>query len=264
MLDQLSVLEECTKRLTAAIQSIGNALPKPVITDISGQKQYRYDQHTLYHVAFLKGVRIASGLNACMCLIRGGFAQEVMAIVRTLDDFNDEMTFILENVESGSPSKQQEKFLKDFFQEEFLNPNNPLLNKERRDTVSKKNIWASVARQTGSYANPSDLQKMSQVTNDALSGYVHGSYPHIMEMFGGSPSHFHVNGMSGTPRIPMCIQQVEIYTHRSIMTFDILARNLGLAPLSKFLLETRDYFEKETGYTQPDDLNKVIRTLKKR
>jgi hypothetical protein len=262
----LPVLTECANRLGSVVQSIESALSKPIITDVSGQRQYRYEQHTPYHIAFLKGVRIVSGLIACLFLLKekGGFAQEVMVIVRTLDDFTGEMMFILENAESDTLTNHQEKFLKDFFQEEFVNPNNPLLNEARRDTVPKKNVWASVARQMAPYANQSDLQKMLQVTNDALSGYAHGAYPHIMEMFCGRPTHFHFEGMSGTTRIPMCIQQLEIYTHRAIMAFNLLAKNLGLAALSEFLLETRDYLEKEVGYDQPGDLNKDIRSLKKR
>lgn len=260
----LPVLEECAKRLGPAVQSIETTLSKPILTNVSGQKQYRYEQHTPYHVAFLKGVRIVSGLNSCLFLIKGGFAQEVMVIVRTLDDFTGEMMFILENTESDALTNHQKKFLKDFFREEFVNPNNPLLNEARRDSVPKKNVWASVARQIGQYANPSDLQKMLQVTNDALSGYVHGAYPHIMEMFGGRPAHFHFEGASEPPRIAMCIHQLTIYTHRTIMTFDLFAKNLGLAVLSEFLHEARDYLEKETGYVQPGDLNKDIKSLKKR
>ena len=260
----LPVLTECANQLGSVVQSIETTLSKPILTDVSGQRQYRYEQHTPYHVAFLKGVRIVSGLNSCLFLLKGGFAQEVMVIVRTLDDFTAEMMFILENTESDALTNHQKKFLKDFFREEFVNPKNPLLNEARRNTVPKKNVWASVARQIGPYANPSDLQKMLQVTNDALSGYVHGAYPHIMEMFGGKPTHFHFEGMNGTPRIPMCIHQLTIYMHRAIMAFDLLAKNLGLAALSEFLLETRDYLEKEIEYVQPGDISKDIQSLKKR
>lgn len=258
------LIAECTHQLGSVVRSIEDALPRPIVTDVSGQKQYRYDEHTPYHVAFLKAVRIVSGLNACLFLLRGDFAQEIMVIIRTLDDFTAEIVFILENAEAGTLSKHQEKFLADFFREEFVNSNKPLLNEERRNTVPKRNIIASLAHQMGPYANPSDLQKAFMVTNDALSGYVHGAYPHIMEMFGGGPPQFHFEGMTGSPRIPMCIRQMELYTHRAIMVFDILAKELGSAELSAFLVETRDHFERGTGYTQPEDLNKEIREQKKR
>jgi hypothetical protein len=261
----LPVFIECINRLGVAVRAIEDSLvPKPVFTDVSGQRQYRYEQHTAYHVAFLKGVRVVSGLNACLFLLRGGFVQEAMVIVRTLDDFLLETIFILENAESSILDKHQKKFIEDFFQEEFKNPNNPLLNETRRETVPKKKIWASAARQMGSYINPSDLQKMFQCTNDALSGYVHGAYPHIMEMYSGNPPKFHMEGMHATPRTRMCIGQIQLYTQQAITTFEGLAKSLGLKELLEYLHETREYFEKQTKYVQPTDMNKHVRSLKKR
>lgn len=261
----LPVLNKCVNRLGVAIRAVEDGLvPKPVFIDVSGQKQYRYELHTVFHVAFLKGVRVVSGLNACLFLLEGGFVQETMVIVRTLDDFIHEINFILENAESGTFDKHQKNFIKDFFQEEFENQNNPLLNKMRRETVPKKKIWASAARQMGSYVNPSDLQKMLQVTNDGLSGYVHGAYPHIMEMYGGNPTKFHMAGMHAAPRIHMCIDQIEVYTHRTIITFEGFAKSLGSKELLEYLHETREYFEQQTKYVQPADLNKHVRSLKQR
>lgn len=261
----LPVFIECINRLGVAIRAIEDSLvPKPVFTDVSGQRQYRYEQHTAYHVAFLKGVRVVSGLNACLFLLKGGFVQEAMMIVRTLDDFLNEMFFILENAESGALDSHQNKFIEDFFREEFNNPKNPFLNETRRETVPKKKIWASVARQMGTHINSSDLQKMFQVINDALSGYVHGAYPHIMEMYAGNPPKFHMEGMHAAPRIRMCIGKIQDYTHRAITAFEYLAKSLGSEELSENLHKTREYFEKQTEYVQPADMNKHVRSLKKR
>lgn len=261
---KIPMIAECAQRLCSAVKQIEAELMQPVVVDISGQKQYRYSEHSPYHVAFLKAIRVVSGLNACLFLLSGGFTQELMVIIRTLDDFTCEIMFILENAETGSLTKHQKKFLVDFFREEFVNSNNPLMNEDRRDTVPKRNIVASLARQMGTYANPSDLQKMCLTTNDALSGYVHGAYPHIMEMFGGRPPQFHLQGVTGSSRIHMCIRQMETYTHRAIMMFDVLAKSLGLVKLSEFLVETRDRFETASGYVQPTDLNKEIRRQKKK
>lgn len=261
----LPVFTKCLNRLTRVIRAIEDGLvPKPSLTDVSGQKQFRYENHTVYHVAFLKGVRVVSGLNASLFLLTGGFVQEAMVLFRTIDDYLHEMLFILENAESKVPDKHQSKFMEDFFREEFHNPRNPLLNETRRETVPKRTIWASVARQMGPMVNPSDLQKMFQVTNDALSGYVHGAYPHIMEIYGGTPPSFHVAGMHAEPRIRTCIGQIEIYTQRAITTFEMFAKSMGSAELTQYLRKTRDYFEKETGYIPPTNMKKSVQTLKRR
>lgn len=261
----LPVFTKCTNRLARAIRVIEEGLdPKPALIDVSGQKQFRYEKHTVYHVAFLKGVRVVSGLNACLFLLTGGFIQEAMVLFRTLDDYLHEMLFIIENAESKVLDSRQNKFIEDFFREEFQNPNNPLLNETRRKTVPKRKIWASVARQMGPFVNPSDLQKMFQVTNDALSGYVHGAYPHTMEMYSGSPPKFHVAGVHAKPRIRMCIGQIQIYTQRAITTFESLSKSLGSRELVEYIHKTRDYFEKETGYIQPSDMKKNVQSLKRR
>lgn len=261
----LPIFISCVHRLSVSIKAIEDGLvPTPELIDVSGQKQHRYAKNTVYHIAFLKGVRVVSGLNACLFLLQGGFIQESMVIIRTIDDFLHEMVFILEKAETGQLDDHQNKFKEDFFREEFKNPNNPLLNETRRETVPKKKIWASAARQMGSYLNPSDLQKMFQVNNDALSGYIHGAYPHIMEMYGGRPPKFHVTGMKAAPRVRMCISQIELYTHRAIMVFEGFAKTLGSQELLEYLHETREYFEKQTDYVQPSDLNKHLRSLKKR
>ena len=105
---------------------------------------------------------------------------------------------------------------------------------------------------------------MFQVTNDALSGYVHGAYPHIMEMYGGSPPKFHTEGMHAAPRIRMCIDQIQVYTQGAITAFEDLAKSLGSKELFEYLHKTREYFEKQTEYVQPVNLNKHVRSLKKR
>ncbi|MCE5294259.1 MAG: hypothetical protein LLF94_06555 [Chlamydiales bacterium] len=264
-IELIPVFTNCIGRLAVATQAMETMIvPKPVFTDISGFKKFRYEEQTVYHVALLKGVRVVSGLNACLHLLAGGFVQEVMVIVRTLDDFLHEMIFILENGESGALDNQQRKFLEDFFKEEFKNPSNPLLNETRRDTVPKRKIWASVARKMQPIANPSDFQKICQITNDTLSGYVHGAYPHIMEMYGGNPPKYHVEGMLVEPRIRTCLDQIQLYTQRAITIFEGFAKDLGSKEWSEYLHTTRDYFEKETQYVQPSDMEKVVRSLKRK
>lgn len=38
------LIAECLQRLGSAVRSIGDALPEPIVADVSGQKQFRY-QH---------------------------------------------------------------------------------------------------------------------------------------------------------------------------------------------------------------------------
>lgn len=39
--------------------------------------------------------------------------------------------------------------------------------------------------------------------------YVHGKYPEIMDLDGGKPGHFHLRGMSGTPKDAESLEFIE-------------------------------------------------------
>ena len=260
----ISLFQKCLRDLSVVISEIEGHFPPPKYVKICAQPQFRFSESSVYHVAFLKAVRMVSGLNACLCMLKDGYYQEIMVVLRTIDDFFSDILFILENSEHGKISESQNRFIKDFFKEEFANPANPLENSERRSTVPRKKIWASVARQIGQYANPSDAQKILQVTNDAFSGYVHGAYPHIMELYGGRPPHFHVNGVVGSPRIQTCIKQISFYLHRTILAIGVLTKRLGLVKLSDRIHDIRDCFENGIDYKIIKDISQNLKELKKR
>jgi hypothetical protein len=258
------VFYTCLGDLSVLISQIESHFPPPKFVEVGGQRQFRFSENTVYHVAFLKSVRMVSGLYASLALLPGGYYQEIMVVLRTVDDFSSEILFILENAEQNTLSDAQKKFMEDFFQEEFVNPNNPLENTKRRSTVPKRKIWASAARQIGQYANPSDAQKILQVTNDAFSGYVHGAYPQIMELCGGKPPRFHINGVLASPRIEACFKQISFYLHRTIMATGILTKSLGLGGLADRAGEIRDFFEAEIDYEIIKDISAKLKDIKQR
>jgi hypothetical protein len=53
----------------------------------------------------------------------------------------------------------------------------------------------------GMASDPSRRIELYRTISKVYSGFVHGASPHIMEMYGGDPPHFHTKGMLGTPRI---------------------------------------------------------------
>ena len=260
----ISLFEKCLSDLSIVILEIEGYFPSPKYVNIGGQPQFRYSENSVYHVAFLKAVRMVSGLNACLCMLEDGYYQEIMVVLRTIDDFFSDILFILEDSEQGKLNEYQKLFIEDFFKEEFVNPANPIKNSKRRSTVPRRKTWASVARQIGQFANPSDAQKILQVTNDAFSGFVHGAYPHIMELYGGRPPHFHVNGVVGSPRIQTCIKQISFYLHHTILAIGILTKSLGLSELSDRIHDIRDYFESGIDYKIINDIPKNMKELKER
>ena len=81
-LDGLKARIEPMERLVTAL---ANSVPKPLHYH-SGKEHYgfRYAKPDVLHFCLLKAVRAVSALNAMVSLARGGYAQEIGVLVRTL------------------------------------------------------------------------------------------------------------------------------------------------------------------------------------
>jgi len=115
-------LEQCFHVLEAPV-------PSPVPTDLGGHTVLRYDVKSLEIAIIQKFARYISGLNASLLLLEKGFTQEVGALFRTLDEFQEDIFFLaLPKVSEMELTEIHVKFLDDFFQEEFDVPNNAILS----------------------------------------------------------------------------------------------------------------------------------------
>ena len=56
-----------------------------------------------------------------------------------------------------------------------------------------------------------------------------------MDMYGGNPPHFYLQGMSGTPRIASYAQDAENYVYRGLMATVVVAKAFGDAQLVEVL-----------------------------
>ena len=76
------------------------------------------------------------------------------------------------------------------------------------------------------------------------SGYVHGASPHLMEMVGGNPPRFHMNGMPGTPGERSHREEFWRYLHRSIMLFSTVAYSFVPVADAAKIRAYADWFER--------------------
>ncbi|MDN7639263.1 hypothetical protein [Burkholderia cepacia] len=231
--------------------------------EVGPHRQFRHVALTNSLACYLKGVKTVSTLRACVLLLRHGYTQEVGALCRMADDFCNEIFFLLVPQGQAGYSDDQVKFLENFYQEEFERPDDPLRSPQKRDTVPAKKIHATFGKLAADDLNPSDAQELLRTTQQAFSGYVHGAYPHIMELFGGDPARFHMSGMLGTPRIDEWRAQLVGYVHRLIMVTILVARKQSLlnleAPLRAFLAD----YEGRTGTKPKITASKMLAEYKK-
>ncbi|MCF8189941.1 MAG: hypothetical protein K9J14_01620 [Polynucleobacter sp.] len=241
----LNELEHSLKRLSYFYGELETFLPKINFNDSAPYRTFRVgnDAHTDSLVCYLKGMKAVSTLNASLILLKSGFTQEVGALCRMVDEACNEIIFLLKPDGENSLSSSQEQFLDSFYQEEFSDFENILEAHKPRHTVPSQKIHASVAKIMASSINPSDAQAMTLVVQKTLSGYIHGAYPQIMEMYGGNPPHFHMHGMLGTPRMVEWTTQVISYTDKLIMLSILVSRKLGALGLEKLMQEFRFEFE---------------------
>jgi hypothetical protein len=244
-------LQQTLQRLEVFYAEMEKATGRVIFRDVGPHRQFRHETQTESLICYLKGIKSISTINACILLLRRGYTQEVGALCRMVDDFCNEIFFLLDPQGENGFSNDQMRFIEGFFQEEFNKPGDPLRSTQKRDTVPVRKIHATFAKLASSELNPSDAQESLRTTHKAFSGYVHGAYPHIMEMFGGNPPSFHTSGMLGTPRIDEWRSQLVGYVQRLIMASVFVARKLGITYLERPLRDFLSEFEHATG-TQPE------------
>ncbi len=252
---ELVELENTLNRLGHFYNELEAFLPKINFNENAPYRAFRVsnDEHTDSLVCYLKGMKAVSTLNASLVLLKSGFTQEVGALCRMVDDACNEILFLIKPEGENALSNSQEQFLDSFYQEEFSDSKNLFEAHNPRHTVPSQKIHASIARTMSTSVNPSDGQAMTSVVQKTLSGYVHGAYPQIMEMYGGNPPHFHMHGMLGTPRMIEWTAQVISYTDKLIMLSILICKKFGVLGMEKLMQEFR--FEFEAKFSTRSDLS---------
>jgi hypothetical protein len=176
---------------------------------------------------FLNGVRYVSLLNASRTLFMFGFFHEMGILARCMDEALEDVVFFIRRTgEDGGLSKRQREALAEFYQEEFEDISVSMLRNNERRRVPRKSIRAAIAVLPENEVNPHDAAQIHGTIYDTFSGYVHGAYPHIMELYGGWPPRYHTQGMRNTPRQAEAAQQLVLYVHRGIMVGQCVAIKL--------------------------------------
>ena len=229
--------------LTSAVEALAPKFPGPVPVLAGGQAALRHlpEHQDDLMLSYLKCVRSASALNAALVLLEHGYTFEVGTLCRGVDESTDDVFFMaMPRGSDGSASNDQRRHLEEFYEEEFDRMANPMAAAPGRDRVSRPRIHAAIGRTPDFPTNPNDWQALAQTLSRAFSGFVHGSYVHIMELFGGNPARFHLRGMLNTPRIPAAAHMLASTTYRALMAVVIVARRCGTEELGEHIKRVGD------------------------
>jgi len=223
---------------------------------------YRYDQYTPDIVVVQKLARISTGLKAMLALMEHGLYQEIGAIFRMLDEFGEDVSFMCAAIRRGRVSPIQQQFINEFFQEEF-DADEPIDATQRRNRLPRRRIQAALARLEESELNPSDSQELSRTIANVNSGYVHAASEHILEMYGGDPPRYHLDGMLGTRRQATFEDMAWNYMYRGLLSSMEAAMSFELEELVSVLYRYRDIYERQWGRTDWRSPEELIREMRR-
>ncbi len=244
-------------KLEYGADRIARAAGAPALVGPDDGKSYRFPDEDILQVIAVKAVRIVSGLNATFRLIENGFAVEAAVVLRTVDDFIDEITFLIEGHQSGTPTRAHQDFVKHFFAEAVESTEAMLADRPRPDRVKRKNIQASQARYLNP-VNPDASRRMVKAVDQGFDGYVHGAYPHSMELYdpnrpaGGA---FRLTGTHGTPYPAAIRKHLAFYISRTLSVFGMVALHMGEEPFKMELVDARMRFDASGEYPDASSRN---------
>jgi hypothetical protein len=263
-------LKATLTRLEHAYHAMSSTFGPPAVKQITTRHisgiAFRYRQESDSLLCFLKGVKLISTLNGALVLLSQGYVQEISALIRIADDCCADILFMSRPMNGDEPSADQSRFFEEFYQEEFDDPKYPLGSNKKRDVVPRKSVFTGFAQLAGEHLNPSDAQSVMTTIHKAFSRYIHGAYPHIMELYGGRPSrlHFHMSGMSNTSKVAEARAQLIAEIYRAIMASELVSRKLGLEAERKSVRELLTEYETRLGVKPTRSPGAAIREVKKK
>lgn len=246
---RLQIIRDVTPLLEKSIYMFCDEISKPSWINDKDNIFPRYQNPISLHFQILQAVRIVSGLNASVCLLNSGYTQETGVIVRTIEEFLSKIMFIHEAHVKGHRTTEQQRLIDEYFKYDI---------RSTKDIIEGNNFWVNMNKAYASFARilaegtkNSDVysvQRKLRALYDAYSGYVHGFYPHIMEMYEGGTERFRINGMRGTRRIKEMIKTIASCVVRTLNTLSLIAKSLQLSELEKELIDRRKKFCESEAY----------------
>lgn len=233
--------------LTNAFKRLELQVPPPKQVPFRDGFVFRFVEKSLEQALLLKMARQVTGLRAVDLLLSAGLLQEMAATCRILDEIGEDIAFLAVPLTNDELTDLHERYLQGFWAEEFADTSNLLARHQKPDTPRRNKIQAYVHRKLNPEGNSSQMSDVSQAVSSTYSGYIHASADQVLDLYGGNPPHFHVEGMLGTPLMEDHTYDAWNYFYRGIVNGIIVARAFGDQSLSKTLGDYHDKFLDDSG-----------------
>ena len=241
-----SAYKEALEFMEIIVHGLAKQVPQPRRVPYMDSFGFRHIERMPQQAIVQKLARLVSSLRAALLLMEHGFTQEQASMQRILDEIWEDTVFLSGGITKNEWTPLHDEYLTNFYEEEF-DANTAIESTQKRRTVPRQKIRAWIASLNLSDIDPSTHNESSRTIFKAYSGFVHAASPHIMEMYGGDPPQFHMNGLLGTPLHAEYEQEIWNYFYRGICTFGIAAKAFGDSSLSDSIKAFLDNFERQTG-----------------
>lgn len=239
--------EQILQRMEDTLQIFESRVSYPTLTKTKKGILVRYSEKNIHQALVQKLARIVSGLHAARVLLANGFVQELGALQRMMDEFNEDIAFLAYGIIYEQTGDLHKRYLEYFYQEEFDETGEPLALTDGRPTIPRKKIRAFIASIMAPGVPEHSRIESSKILSKVYSGFVHGASPQIMDMCMGDPPVFRVRGMLGTQRIEEHADDLWNYFYRGVLSFAVVAKAFGDEELFASIRQYRDHFESVSG-----------------
>lgn len=240
--------EKMLELMDASFRDFEAAMPsKPEFVRLPFGEAFRFKEQDIHQAIIQKLARVQSCVRAAYILLKNGFVQEQAMLHRVIDETNEDILFLVYAVTNDKITSLHERYLTAFWEEEFDEAGDPIKSAQKREMIPRKKIRAYIASVEGAAIDPSRGIELGRTISKTYSGFVHGASPHIMDTYGGSPPHFHTQGMLGTPRIEEYRNDLWNYMYRSFLSHIMVAKALGAAKHVEILIKHKERFEQNAG-----------------
>lgn len=241
-----NLYNDALRNMESTVHVLAQRVPPPVRVPFNDSFVFRHVEKTIHQALVQKLARKVSTLCAAKLLMEHGYVQEQAALQRMLDEMQEDITFLSFGIISNNQTPLHQKYLDAFFEEEF-DAGTALASTQKRPMINRDKIRAYISRAEGAGLDPSTGAEVFRTISKIYSGYVHAASPQIMDIYGGNPAKFHMQGMLNTERHEEHKSDLWNYFYRSIITFAFVARAFDDDELFQQIYHFSQKFEKLSG-----------------
>lgn len=241
-----NLYDDVLRNMESIVHDLAKRVPQPIRLPFNDSFVFRHIEKTIHQAIVQKMARKVSTLHAAKLLMQHGYVQEQAALQRMLDEMQEDITFLSFAIIFDNKTSLHQQYLDAFFEEEF-DAETALASTQKRPMIKREKIRAYLARNDGAGLDPSRGNEVSRTISKTYSGYVHAASPQIMDMYGGNPAKFHMQGMLNTRLHNDHINDLWNYFYRGIISFAFAAKAFGDEKLFQEIYQLTKEFAKFSG-----------------